>query len=287
MSTAIEKPDETLSTVQPFEFSKEFTKQLKDLDLLKTVEHIKEHGYAVMDADVSEEFNNKLRETCIKLAQKTEGAAKGYSAAILLGRDPVFEEVVLNPRIQAMVEVMCGKGALLSQLIASIRPKGAPEIGLHADQNWTPAPFPIHNQIFTLCWACDEYTEEGGCTKVIPKSHLKRRHPLPEEIAAQKGAIPVECPPGSLVMWDGSIWHSNYPRNIKGERVVIHITFSRLALRTVECYDHLDEKWLEGKPEELAIMLGRDDFLGHKDFSKGGAGGEVEKLVKTFTRARS
>ena len=62
MSTAIEKPDETLSTVQPFEFSKEFTKQLKDLGLLKTVEHIKERGYAVMDADVSEEFNNKLRE---------------------------------------------------------------------------------------------------------------------------------------------------------------------------------------------------------------------------------
>ena len=40
----------------------------------------------------------RLRETCIKLAQETEGAAKGYSAAILLGRDPVFEEVVLNPR---------------------------------------------------------------------------------------------------------------------------------------------------------------------------------------------
>ena len=50
MSKAIEKPDETLSTAQPFEFSKEFTKQLKGLDLLKTVDHIKEHGYAVMDA---------------------------------------------------------------------------------------------------------------------------------------------------------------------------------------------------------------------------------------------
>ena len=54
MSTAIEKPHETLSTVQPFEFSKEFTKQLTDLDLLKTVAHITEHGYAVIDADVSE-----------------------------------------------------------------------------------------------------------------------------------------------------------------------------------------------------------------------------------------
>ena len=281
------KPDETLSTVQPFEFSKEFSKKLKDLDLLKTVDHIKKHGYAVMDAGVTEEFNQKLRKTCIRLTQKTEGPAKGYAAAILLGRDPIYEEVVLNPKIQAMVEVMCGKGVPLSQLIASVRPKGAPQIGLHADQNWTPAPFPVHNQLLTLCWACDEFTKEGGCTKVIPKSHLKRRHPLPQEITAQKGAIPVECPPRSLVMWDGSIWHSNYPRNIESDRVVIHITFSRLALRTVESYDHLDDKWLEGKPKELATMLGRDDFLGHKDFTKGGAGGEFKKLAKTFTWARS
>ena len=75
MSKAIEKPDETLSTVQPFEFTKEFNKQLKDLDLLETVDHIKEHGYAVMDAGVTEEFNKRLRETCIKLAQETEGPA--------------------------------------------------------------------------------------------------------------------------------------------------------------------------------------------------------------------
>ena len=63
--------------------------------------------------------------------------------------------------------------------------------------------------------------------------------------------------------------------------------YKRQALRTVECYDHLDDKWLKGKPKELATMLGRDDFLGHKDFSKGGAGGEVEKLAKTFTWVRS
>ena len=110
MSKALKKPDETLSTVQPFEFTKEFNKQLKDLDLLETIDHIKEHGYAVMDAGVSEDFNERLREICKKLAQETEGPAKGYAAAILLGRDPVFEEVVLNPKIQAMVEVMCGKG---------------------------------------------------------------------------------------------------------------------------------------------------------------------------------
>ena len=167
MSKAISKPDETLSSVQPFEFTKEFTKQLRDLDLLGTAEHIKEEGYAVMDAGVSEDFNNRLRETCIELAQETKGAAKGYTAAILLGRDPIFEEVVLNPKIQAMVEVMCGKGALLSQLIASIRPKGAPEIGLHADQNWTPAPFPVHNQ---LCLLYTSPSPRDGLLSRMPSS---------------------------------------------------------------------------------------------------------------------
>mgnify|MGYP006992677463 CR=1 FL=1 len=34
--------DSTLSSTQPFVFTKEFTKHLQDLELLKTVDHIKE-----------------------------------------------------------------------------------------------------------------------------------------------------------------------------------------------------------------------------------------------------
>ena len=77
---------------------------------------------------------------------------------------------------------------------------GANEIGLHADQNWFPAPFPIHNQLFTVCWALDDFTKKGGCTKVIPGSHKKRRHPLPDEIVV---VIPTfsnsECVRDNLV----------------------------------------------------------------------------------------
>jgi len=279
--------DETLSSVQPFEFTKEFQSKIDALQLTETVNDIKNKGYAIVHSGENDEFNQELRKICLDLAKETEGPSKGYAASILLGRHPIFEKVVLNPRLLAMAEVMCGKGALLSQIIASVRPKQSPEIGLHADQNWFPAPFPVHNQLFTVCWALDDFTEEGGCTKVIPGSHKKRRHPLPNEIVDQKGAIPIECSAGSLTMWDGSVWHSNYPRKIEGNRVVIHITFCRLALRPVESYDHLDEKWLKDKPQELSVLLGRDDFLGHKDYKKGGAGGEVEKLVKTFTWARS
>ena len=33
------------------------------------------------------------------------------------------------------------------------------------------------------------------------------------------------------------------------------------AMRPVECYDFLCEDWLEGKPYEMRVMLGREDFL--------------------------
>lgn len=278
-------PERLTETRQPFDLSDRMTAEVESLDLAGNVHDIQEQGYTILRDVASPDFTRCLRETCLRLAEETEGKAKGRSAALLLGRDPIFEDVVLRPKIQALAEVMCGKGALLSQLIASVRPLGAPKLPLHADQNWLPAPFPVHNQLLTLCWACDEFTEAGGCTKVIPRTHRLRRHPNEEEVASEPGAIPTECPAGSVVAWDGSVWHGNYPRAIPGERVVLHITFSRLALRPVEDYGHLDDEWLEGKPYPLRVMLGREDFLGSTTAARGHA--DYTHLVRTFNWAKT
>ncbi|MFP6639806.1 MAG: phytanoyl-CoA dioxygenase family protein [Myxococcota bacterium] len=272
-------------TRQPFELSDELGARIDTLGLASHLDQLRDEGYVIVPEIASPEFTARLREVCVRLAQETESAAKGHAAALLLGRDPIFEEVVLNPKILALVEVMCGQGALLSQLITSIRPQGAPKLALHADQNWMPAPFPEHNQLFTLCWAMEEFTEASGATKVIPRSHLERRHPNAEETRDEPGAIAAECPASSIVCWDGSIWHGNYPRSTAGERVVLHITFGRLALRTVENYDHLDEAWLEGKPYPLRVMLGREDFLGSTTIARGSA--DYRLLPRTFTWAKT
>ena len=102
-------------------------------------------------------------------------------------------------------------------------------------------------------------------------------------MADEPGAIATACPAGTLVFWDGSTWHGSWPRTIEGERVVLHITFSRLALRPVECYDHLGEDWLEGKPEKMSEILGREDFLN----KRGGAFSNVAKLQRTMAWAKT
>lgn len=231
--------------------------RLEELGIDDNVEEIRRQGYTVIPDIATPEFTARLRETCLRLAGGT------FTAAKLLGRNPIFEEVVLNPRLLAMVEAMVGSGALLSQLIASVRGKGAPALRLHADiATWMQAPFPVQNQLLTMCWTMDEFSRAAGATKVVPGTHVHRRTPTKEETSAEQGAEAIECAANSLACWDGSVWHGNWPRELEGERVVLHITFGRIALRTVENYDHLDNSWLAGKAPQLATMLGRNDHFG-------------------------
>ncbi len=238
-------------TQQAMPFSDEMRSRVEQLGLFETVQEARENGFSYIRDPVSIEFNDRLREVALKIFAAKRGTN------MLLDKDPIFEEVVLNPKLRTIVELMVGKDALLSQYTLSVRGKGARALPLHADQNWTPAPFPVQNQLVTFCWACDEFTKAGGATMVVPKSHANRRHPAPREVKLAQGAIAVECPAGSVPYWDGSVWHGNWPRTIDGKRVVLHITFTRAYLRQLENYRYLDDAWFQDRPPEIRVMLGR------------------------------
>ncbi len=285
--TPVEMPPRIFETRQPFDLSDELKARVEALDLNDAVEHVKENGYGYIHNSVTPEFVQQVRDAIIRLS-KNDGLLGGRGTNMLLAKDPVFEEVVLNPQMLAIAEVLCGQGALLSQVAGSIKTKaeepGDGKGGLHADQNWTPAPFPVHNQLVTFCWALDDYNAETGSTTIIPKSHFERRHPNEQEVAEEPGAIATECPAGSIVFWDGATWHSGgAPRRVDGERVVLHVTYGRLALRPVESYDFLDEDWLKDRPYEMRVILGREDFLNTPQ----GGFAHGEKLSRTMDWAKN
>ena len=261
-------------TLGPEEISSELAPEIDRLNLRQNCEELAQSGYTVLSNAATESFTQRLRETILDHA----GAHGG--ARMLLRKDPVFAEAVLNPALLAIAEFSVGRGFLLSQVAASVRPKGSPVIGLHADHNWLPAPFPAHNMLLTACWACDEFTREGGATLVIPGSHQHRRHPNEQETREQEGAVAIECPAGSIAVWDGNIWHSNWPRTIEGERVVCHITYSRLMMRPVEDYRDDEARLVETHGERMAQLLGEADGLFKPD------GFDYSKLRQTFNNAK-
>ena len=260
-------------TLAPEEISESLQPQIEALGLAANCRQLAEEGWTVIEGAADPDFNQALRDAILRLA-------KNGGANMLLAKDPVFAEAILNPALQAVAEFSVGKGFLISQVAASVRPKGAGTIGLHADHNWLPAPFPAHNMLLTACWACDEYTEAGGATLIIPGSNRHHRHPDADEIRDLSQAVPIECPPGSVALWDGNLWHSNYPRSLDGERVVCHITYTRLMMRQVEDYSSHAEALIEAYGEPMARMLGHEDML----FSPTGA--DYSRLVQTFNNAK-
>jgi hypothetical protein len=271
-------------SVPPYGLTDMLAARVDALGLAQNLEELREHGYTVLRDVAPIGVTDRIRDAILRLVQQTEGRAKGHTAALLLGRDPVFETAVLNDKLMTIVEFMCGQGALLSQLQGSVRRQGEGFLGLHADQNWTPAPFPEHPQLITACWACDDFTEEGGATRIIPATHRHRRHPTPAEIDAMDGAVPIVCPRGSIAVWDGAVWHGNYPRRLPGERVVLHMTYSRIALRPLEDYSHLGQEFLDRNPPAMATLLGRTDVFGSTTPTSGGV--DMTLFRQTAAKAR-
>jgi len=261
-------------TLPPDAISHELAPVIQELGLEKNCRELAMEGWTVIRDVSTLEFNGRLRE---KILQAAKGAG---GANMLLVRDPAFPEAVLNRKLLAMAEFSVGRGFLLSQVAGSVRPKGAPAIGLHADSNWLPAPFPQHNMLLTACWACDEYSKDGGSTLVIPGSGNLRRHPNAKEAEERAGAIAIECPPNSVAMWDGNIWHANWPRNTEGQRVVCHITYTRLMMRPVEDYSAHADRLIEQHGEVMSQLMGREDFL------MGSRGADYTKLTTTFNNAK-
>lgn len=261
-------------TLPPEAVSEELAPVIEALGLWKNCRQLAMEGWTVIE-DVSDTaFNERLRERILSF---TGGKSSGN---MLLTRDPAFGEAILNEKLLAMAEFSMGRGFLISQVTASVRSNGAPSIGLHSDQNWMPAPFPAHNMLLTCCWACDGFTREGGATLIIPGSNALGRHPHAAEIKELRGAVPIECPPGSVVMWDGKLWHSNYPRTIEGERVVCHITYTRLMCRQIEDYTTDADDLIQSYGERMSQLLGREDSLFDRQ------GFDYGKLVTTFNNAK-
>ena len=261
-------------TLPPDAISAELAPTIDELNLRENCRELAMNGWTVIHYVAPDEFNERFRQKILEISSKPRGSN------MLLAKDAIFAEAILSPKLLAMAEFSVGRGFLISQVAASVRPKGSPELGLHADHNWLPAPFPTHNMLLTACWACDEFTKENGATRLIPGSHSLRRHPRRDEVSAGGGAIAIECPPGSVVMWDGNIWHGNWPRTTDGERVVCHITYTRLMMRPVEDYSAYADALIEQHGDRMAQLLGQRDFL----FGPNGA--EYDKLLVTFNNAK-
>jgi ectoine hydroxylase-related dioxygenase (phytanoyl-CoA dioxygenase family) len=80
-------------------------------------------------------------------------------------------------------------------------------------------------------WAIDEFSAENGATRVIPGSHTWPRERFPNR---RDRVVQATMPPGSVMIYTGSTWHSGGENKTQKSRYGINVDYSVAWLKQEE-----------------------------------------------------
>jgi ectoine hydroxylase-related dioxygenase (phytanoyl-CoA dioxygenase family) len=237
--------------------------------LNRAKQELDEHGYTLLSNAVDAAEITELRDTLVSVAAEEirEGTDYVYENGSnqrvwsLLNKGEVFERIVQNENILAVLEHLLGSIFLLSNVNANIAGPGGQPMFLHSDQDYVPPPFPPYALVANAIVFLDDFTAENGATRIVPGSHRRLCRPdysnLPE-------TVPVTGPRGTVMIFHGALWHQTGPNTTSSEK--------RHALLCYYCRPFMrqQENWfLSLKPEvrerasaRLRELLGYNIYLG-------------------------
>lgn len=210
----------------------------------------------------------------------------------LIFDDPVFPEIVLEPKPLALITYLLGESCLLSSLGSHFRGPGGIPLPMHIDSS--PIGLSEAALVANCNYALTPYSQEAGALVLTPGSHKKNRtptfqenwmagaHTFPEAVAqnpdpkaidaidwaAPQGAVTMEIDPGDAVVFHGNTWHGGWRRDIPGTRINLAAYFCRPHIATQELrgdkrYPEVFERF--SNEPRFARLMGENAFTGWRE----------------------
>jgi ectoine hydroxylase-related dioxygenase (phytanoyl-CoA dioxygenase family) len=140
----------------------------------------------------------------------------------LLVHGKLYEEISIHPGVLPVVEGVLDEGCLLSSLSSiSIGPGESAQM-IHADDQLIPLPKPHVPIVCNTMWALTDFTEENGATRLVPGSHTRDHSP---DVTKTYDSIPAVMKKGSVLVWNGSLWHGGGANRTEERRVGIAMNY--------------------------------------------------------------
>jgi len=178
------------------------------LDIGAVTSEIRRRGYAVV-----QHFLNSDKVEGIRAAFNTEVAitemraigtktGRTWRAHNLLAKTRATDFVFLDPRLRAIVDGVIGKYNQVNITTLFNTLPGETRQDLHQDDGLWPIPRPHPAFLCNALFACDDFTADNGATHIVPFSHNWTKN-----IDQKVETIQVEMKSGSVLFWDGGLWH--------------------------------------------------------------------------------
>jgi len=203
---------------------------------------------------------------------------------MLVNKGQCFRDMIVHHLTDELVGHVLGDEFIVSTHSANIAKPGGVRMGLHTDQWWLPQPVrpdaptvraseitraPVDGFVepdpalgispAVVCntmWMLSDFTATNGATEVVAGSHLSGAHPDPEDQSGYP-IINAEGPAGTLMVFDGRLWHGTGANTGTTERLGVLATFCAPQFRQQENQTiGIDRALWDDMPEKLRDRLG-------------------------------
>ncbi|MFZ4720194.1 MAG: phytanoyl-CoA dioxygenase family protein [Ilumatobacteraceae bacterium] len=183
-----------------------------DTDLADHIERLDRDGFTIVrdafDVEVAEAIHADVDrlERELDIRPGTNGFEGRTTTRVynLLAFGELYEQVPVHPVVLPLMHHLLGQGCLVSSLSSITIHPGETAQPIHADDQVIPIPKPHKAVTANSMWAITDFTEANGATRVIPGSHLADHSPV---YGQHYDSICAEMPRGSILVWDGGLWH--------------------------------------------------------------------------------
>ena len=137
----------------------------------------------------------------------------------VLNDRPESWDIAVNSDVCVLARHFLGDDIRIGGVICKRLKPGANQLRVHSDGTEPLVEIPHFPFMINTIFCLTTFTAERGAFCVIPFSHkspllkptvLKLFNETDIENDMIK-PVPVECPRGSIIMWDSRLWHGHYP----------------------------------------------------------------------------
>jgi ectoine hydroxylase-related dioxygenase (phytanoyl-CoA dioxygenase family) len=234
---------------------------------------VRERGYTIVENAIAPDLVEALSEALLRLERDlgAKPAGNGFEGHRtvriynLLAHGAPFAQVPVHPAVLPIVEGVLDPGCLISSLSSIAIDPGETAQPIHADDQVIPLEKPHAPLVCNSMWALTDFSEANGATRLVPGSHLK---PSPEYGGAYE-TIAAEMPRGSVLIWDGALWHGGGANRTDARRTGVAMNYCAGFIRQQENQQlGVPPDAARGFPPRLQELMGYGVYrglIGHID----------------------
>lgn len=206
------------------------------------LDQVRTAGYAVVESVLSDSFIQATREAMYR-AQEAIWRDVGHERLsragelgvlrLMLKYDPHFFRFLEIPELLALIDGSVSSTAIMhlqNGFILPSLPHGqTPENFQYTFHQDFPRVLNGYLASINIMFALDEFSKETGATLVVPRTHQMTTPPVDDYLKAY--TVAMECPGGSMVVFDSTLWHAAGANTSGRDRLAINHQFTRSYIK--------------------------------------------------------